>query len=437
MFQNFLTFFKPETQSPGDNCNVNLWPIGDKYYAITETTSMREIDPVTLQTGERVNTTDFVALHTQTGHPHTDRDGTTYILGTQFGRETNYLFYKIPKGGSYKDLKEVGKSPATNPMQPCYYHSFVLTENWIILNETPLRLHVPDMVKVKAKGHGVGKAMQWHSDYDAILHIINKKTGEHHPMSRKIRSKGYICFHYPNAYEEEGHIVMDATASWKQENIDYTIERLRSKDLMKEWLEKNDKTNDAVRFCFPLDLSKRPVGTNLNTITNATAKLRDDGTLWLESENLYNTTETEWRREIGPHGFEFSRINYANYNGIKHRYIYGTGFGTMLPDKIMKCDTVTKKWKVWKEEGAYPSEPVFISRPGGTAEDDGILATIIIYSDQKRPITLLFLDPKELKEVARCKTTVTSQPYAFHHSYFPIDFDAKKPQPPKGVHMIN
>ena len=53
---------------------------------------------------------DFVAVHTQTGHPHTDRDGTTYIMGTQFGRETNYVFYKIPKNGTMKDLTVVGKS---------------------------------------------------------------------------------------------------------------------------------------------------------------------------------------------------------------------------------------------------------------------------------------------------------------------------------------
>ena len=45
--------------------------MGDKYYAITETTSMREIDPITLETGPRVNASDFVAMHTQTGHPHT------------------------------------------------------------------------------------------------------------------------------------------------------------------------------------------------------------------------------------------------------------------------------------------------------------------------------------------------------------------------------
>lgn len=437
MFQNFMSFFKPENQTSGDNCNVNMWPIGDKYYAITETTSMREIDPVTLNTGERLNTTDFVAIHTQTGHPHTDRDGTCYVLGTQFGRETNYVFYKIPKGGNFEDLKIVGKSPATNPLEPCYYHSFMITENWILLNETPMRLHVTDMVKVKAKGQGVGKAMQWHKDYDAIIHIINKHTGEPHPMSRKIKSKGYICFHHSNAYEEDGHIVIDCTPSWKQENVDYTIDRLRSADMMKDWLETNEKTNDAHRFCFPLDSEKRPLGTNLNTISNATAEMKTDGTMWITSEPLYNTTEEEWRNHVGPHGFEFCRINYANYNGIKHRYIWGNGFGTMLPDRILKCDTKTKEWTKWQEKETYPSEPVFVCRPGGTEEEDGVLLSVLIYSDKTKPIELLILDPKDLSEIARCKTEITEQPYAFHHTYFPMDFATKTRQPPNGQLAVN
>ena len=142
--------------------------------------------------------------------------------------------------------------------------------------------------------------MQWHTEYDAVLHIINKHTGEPHPMSKKIKSKGYICFHYPNAYEEDGHIVMDATASWHQENIDYTIERLRSPELMKEWLQKNEKTNDAQRFCFPLDVANRPVGTNLNTLTNATATLREDGTLWLEVSlvQYFSFRSTRWISSI-------------------------------------------------------------------------------------------------------------------------------------------
>ena len=31
-----------------DNCNVNIWPIGDKLFAFTETSLIREVDPITL-----------------------------------------------------------------------------------------------------------------------------------------------------------------------------------------------------------------------------------------------------------------------------------------------------------------------------------------------------------------------------------------------------
>ena len=179
--------------------------------------------------------------------------------------------------------------------------------------------------------------------------------------------------------------------------------------------------------------------------------LRDDGTVWMEHENLFNTSQIEWRKFVGPHGFEFCRINYENFNGREHRYIWvrfrlrssklsfsqGNGFGTMIPDKILKVDTKTKEWKIWQEQGAYPSEPVFVNRPGSTDEQDGVILSILIYSDGKRPIELVCLDPKELKTIARAKTNVTSQPYAFHHSYFPIDFSKSKPQPPKGRLPIN
>ena len=51
--------------------------------------------------------------------------------------------------------------------------------------------------------------------------------------------------------------------------------------MMKDWLETNEKTNDAHRFCFPLDSEKRPLGTNLNTISNATAEMKTDETMWI------------------------------------------------------------------------------------------------------------------------------------------------------------
>ena len=60
--------------------------------------------------------------------------------------------------------------------------------------------------------------MKWHSEYDSIIHIISKKDGTPHPLSKKVRAKGFISFHHSNAYEKDGHIVLDVTASWKQEN---------------------------------------------------------------------------------------------------------------------------------------------------------------------------------------------------------------------------
>lgn len=37
----------------------------------------------------------------------------------------------------------------------------------------------------------------------------------------------------------------------------------------------------------------------------------------------------------------------------------------------MQLDLVEKKAKNWHEEGAVPSEPFFVARPGATEEDDG------------------------------------------------------------------
>ena len=39
----------------------------------------------------------------------------------------------------------------------------------------------------------------------------------------------------------------------------------------------------------------------------------------------------------------------------------------------MKVDANTKKYVEWMEDRCYPSEPVFVPKPGGVAEDDGML----------------------------------------------------------------
>lgn len=85
------------------------------------------------------------------------------------------------------------------------------------------------------------------------------------------------------------------------------------------------------------------VGDDINQLlgaefkTAATATLKEDGSIWLDGESLFNNDDLK----SGFFGFEFPRYNYA-LNGVKYRHLYGCGFGQILPDRLVKIDTDTK-----------------------------------------------------------------------------------------------
>lgn len=55
---------------------------------------------------------------------------------------------------------------------------------------------------------------------------------------------------------------------------------------------------------------------------------------------------------------------------------------------------------VWEETRHTPGEPVFIPRPGGTDEDDGVVLVVVFDGDASTSY-LLCLDAKNLTEVTR------------------------------------
>ena len=75
--------------------------------------------------------------------------------------------------------------------------------------------------------------------------------------------------------------------------------------------------------------------------TTSTAVLKEDGSVWLEKELLIDNSD----EKIGFYGFEFPRYNY-DLNGLPYNYLYGNGFGTILPDRIIKVNVNTKEMKV-------------------------------------------------------------------------------------------
>ena len=45
---------------------------------------------------------------------------------------------------------------------------------------------------------------------------------------------------------------------------------------------------------------------------------------------------------------------------------------------IVRLDIKLGDHQVWEEEGTYPGEPIFVPRPGGTEEDDGVLLSVVL-----------------------------------------------------------
>ena len=76
-------------------------PIGDKVFAMTETTAIREVDPKTLETGERLAYNDYMTIHTATAHPHILPGGEFLNMGSSFGKETCYNVIQVDSSGDF------------------------------------------------------------------------------------------------------------------------------------------------------------------------------------------------------------------------------------------------------------------------------------------------------------------------------------------------
>lgn len=104
----------------------------------------------------------------------------------------------------------------------------------------------------------------------------------------------------------------------------------------------------------------------------------------------------------GPHTGELPTINPA-FHTKPYRYMYSlpqNGKSTFV-DTIVKTDTVTREILQWNNAAGHtPSEAIFVARPGGEDEDDGVLLSVVL-DGQSEKSYLLCLDVKTMEELGR------------------------------------
>lgn len=360
IFGRVMSVFSPRL---ADNANVNVVRLGDRYLALTETPLPVEFDPTTLETLGHQWVADRRDGQLTTAHPHLDhRRGELVNATTRFGRRSTYRVYA--RAGDAARRRIVVEVPVRHP---AYMHSFGITERYVVLAEFPL---VVDPLRLVLSGRPFIENYRWQPERGTRFQLVPLDGGE---VLGPFTTDAFFAFHHVNAYEGDGEVVVDLCAYEDASVID-------------------------VLYLDPLRAAKRvpparPVRHRLS--------LRDG---------------TVAREELGDTGLELPRINYGRVNGRPYRYAWGVRADGEWLDHVVKLDVESGAVATWTQEGCYPGEPVFVPTPDGSAEDDGVLLSVVL--DARRAASsLVILDAATLEERARAEVP-HAIPHSFHGQHF-------------------
>jgi beta,beta-carotene 9',10'-dioxygenase len=352
-----------------DNTNVNLQQLGERYIAMTETPMPVEFDAQTLDTLGGAQWRDRVGGQVTTAHPHYDFATDEVVNYTvRFGPRTSYAVYAAAQVGGPRRL--IGSLPVK---KPAYMHSFGMSERYVVLAENPL---VVNPLAMPLSKKGFIHNYRWEPERGTRFVVIDRRTGDVQGIHE---AEPFFCFHHVNSFERDGELVVDLVAYDDPAIIDLLeVEKLRGGDY-----DDVQRHSSLRRYRVALD------GSGVA------------------------------REDLAPGlALELPRINYAANNMRDYRFTYAAAASPQGDwfDQVVKVDVTTGDVRTWSEAGCYPGEPVFVERPGGSGEDDGVLLSVVLDSSAERSF-LLIVDAQTFEEVARAEAP-HHIPFGFHGQYF-------------------
>lgn len=350
------------------NTNVSIIHLAGKFMALTEQPVPTVFDPLTLETQEAFYFKDNLFGHLSCGHPQYDHRSQEYInYLTCFGPINTYNLYRIKATSSQRRL--IARLPVR---EPCYMHSFALTENFIILVEFPL---VIKPLAALLGGKAPMQCLSWKPQRGTNFLVISKHSGK---LIARFQSEAFFAFHHINAYEQGDEIFIDIAASAQP-------------DLMyKSYLKKLRAATQSEDH--PLAEYRR---------------------YRLSLRKTSRCTEVDYEL-LSDHLIEMTNINQAVYSSRYYRYAYAVSHNCNWPTlvgQLLKIDIHSRSAKGWFEPNTYPGEPIFVAAPDATVEDDGVLLSVVLDAVKEQSF-LLVLEASSFKELGRA--------YLPHH--IPLEF---------------
>lgn len=347
-----------------DNTNVNVVPWHDEFIALTEARSEYRIDPTDLRArGLRPRFPELKKLGNQTAHPHWDRKRRALVnIGLVFGaRPEIWAYREDAESGS---ITIEGRLP--QKLLP-YLHSFGLSDNHLVVLDHPLRVNSLSFLWSE---RSFIDHFSWQPEAGGRLQVLDRRTG----TWRAYSTEAFFCFHVVNQFEDGDDIVVDAVI-YDDPGVITSLETSRLQGGLPAF------ESQLVRY-----------------------RLRP------------GSARAERIQITGGKGFEFPTINYRHSQGKSAGMLWGATIASPEQESsVLRIDLPTGATRSFRESGWAFGEPVFVGRPEGTQEDDGVVLSMATHLSEPRS-ALFILDASTLSLVARV-AVAASIPLGFHGSF--------------------
>jgi beta,beta-carotene 9',10'-dioxygenase len=364
-----------------DNGVVSIGTVGKRFVAVTETSKMVEFDPESLTPMRTIKFDDNTDVLNTLAHSQYDPYRKTIVnLGNRIGRQDAYVLFERNADSTTRTKR--GEIPTD---RLAYVHSFGLTDQYAVIVESPLTFNKLSVVR----DCPYIERFEWDDDLDTRFLVVDRQTGDRVAAPE---TSPFMTYHHANAFERDGELVVDLITfddNWAVEAL--YLDTIRSPD--EAFLN-----GELRRYRISLDATDTTI----------------------QGETIY------------PGPVAFPMINYEQYNTQPYQYLYAAGHSTQsaasFADQLVKVNLHNRTVQTWETADAYLGEPMFVPRPTGEREDDGVLLSVATYPDDEAA-QLLILDAATLNERARA-TAPHSLPYGFHGQFYR---ELQPPTPPKSM----
>ena len=134
-----------------------------------------------------------------------------FNISETYGRIPTYNLIQIPPSSGKEGAAPLDGGKVLCSIAPTsgagYFHSFCLTENYIVVTEIPLMLDVWRVLSHRFCGTSFEQWLYWNVNQRSRFHVVDRKNGNRVSV---FTVEPFFVFHHINAFEKDEKIYLDA-----------------------------------------------------------------------------------------------------------------------------------------------------------------------------------------------------------------------------------